>query len=159
MASQEKILKSKALIRFQDCDPYQHLNNASYINYFINAREDQVLKHYGLDIYKTAREKGVSWIVGQNQIAYFRPALVMEEVVIESQLIKYGDKSLAVEMRMYNQSQSELKAVLWVTFIHFNLKTSSSQSHSAEFSDLFQNIVLPVAEDIFENRVMALRKK
>jgi acyl-CoA thioester hydrolase len=30
------ILESKAIIRFSDCDPFNHLNNSSYINYFFN---------------------------------------------------------------------------------------------------------------------------
>ena len=47
-----KVLESKTKIRFQDCDPFNHLNNASYINYLINAREDQLIKYYDIDIYK-----------------------------------------------------------------------------------------------------------
>ena len=44
------VLRSTAIIRFQDCDPLQHLNNAKYFDYFFNAREDQVPKLYGLEI-------------------------------------------------------------------------------------------------------------
>ena len=29
-------------VRFQDCDPFGHLNNARYIDYFLNARQDQI---------------------------------------------------------------------------------------------------------------------
>ena len=43
-------LQSAVKIRFQDCDPFNHLNNAAYLNYFVNAREDQISKHYGIDI-------------------------------------------------------------------------------------------------------------
>ena len=49
MNTLSKILESKVKIRFQDCDPFNHLNNAAYINYFINAREDQILENYHLD--------------------------------------------------------------------------------------------------------------
>ena len=31
----EKVLKSRAKVRFQDCDPFNHLNNARYIDYFL----------------------------------------------------------------------------------------------------------------------------
>ncbi|WP_192348725.1 hypothetical protein [Algoriphagus sp. Y33] len=34
----EKIPESNSVIRFQDYDPFNHLNNARYIDYFINAR-------------------------------------------------------------------------------------------------------------------------
>ena len=39
--------ESKVAIRFQDCDPFAHLNNAKYIEYFINAREDHLIQAYG----------------------------------------------------------------------------------------------------------------
>jgi len=53
----DKVLKSKVKIRFQDCDPFNHLNNSKYIDYFINAREEQILKHYDLDIFKLYKWK------------------------------------------------------------------------------------------------------
>jgi acyl-CoA thioester hydrolase len=45
-----KETESRVVIRFQDCDPLRHLNNAKYFDYFFNAREDQVPKLYGLEI-------------------------------------------------------------------------------------------------------------
>ncbi|MEM9981458.1 MAG: acyl-CoA thioesterase, partial [Bacteroidota bacterium] len=32
------LLASKAIVRFQDCDPLRHLNNAKYFDYYFNAR-------------------------------------------------------------------------------------------------------------------------
>lgn len=39
------------VIRFQDCDPFGHLNNARYIDYFINERENHLLQYYNFDTY------------------------------------------------------------------------------------------------------------
>ena len=50
-----KVVTSTTKIRFQDCDPFNHLNNGSYINYFINHREDQLIIHYDIDIYDMAK--------------------------------------------------------------------------------------------------------
>ena len=47
-----KIVSSQTKIRFQHCDPFNHLNNGSYIDYFMNHREDQLIMHYDIDIYK-----------------------------------------------------------------------------------------------------------
>jgi len=38
---ENKILQSTYQVRFQDSDPFRHLNNARYLDYFVNAREDQ----------------------------------------------------------------------------------------------------------------------
>ena len=158
MAELQKILESNATIRFHDCDPYQHLNNAKYINYFIDAREDQVREYYGLDIYKMGKELGFSWMVTQNQIAYLRPALLMEKVVIETQLIRYAEKTVTAEMRMWNESRSELKSFMWSVFIYVNLRSHTSEKHPEHLMLLFREVCSPVEETIFENRFARLSK-
>lgn len=158
MNNSEKVLRSAAMIRFQDCDPYQHLNNANYLHYFINAREDQIREHYGIDIYKMAKEDGVSWMVTQNQIAYFRPAMLVENVIIETQLIRFTEKTVTVEMRMWNESLTELKSVLWSVFIYVNLKTKSAINHTEALMNLFESVLNPVKEPVFENRIATISK-
>ena len=155
--SLSKILESKTTIRFQDCDPFNHLNNASYFNYLINAREDQLIDNYKLDIYKHGRLTGKSWVVGTHQIAYLKPANLMEKVTIDSQLINYSNKNLLVEIRMWNEGKTELKAVLWSSFVYFNLLELKSENHSEELLELFKNVVLPIRETSFEERIKSLR--
>ena len=149
------ILSSIYKIRFQDCDPFQHLNNASYIDYFLNARGDQILESLGVDIYGS---QGFSWVVGTNQLAYFRPAILNEMVLIESQVIEYSSRKLVIEMRMYNESRSELKALLWVTSIPIDLKTMKVSAHSEKLMRLFEELHVPVASTYFEERRRAVQK-
>ena len=149
----EKILESKTKIRFQDCDPFNHLNNASYLNYMNNAREDQLINYYGIDIYEMAKTEGKSWVTGSNQIAYIRPAFLMEEVIIESQLIKFDQHNVHVEIRMWNHDKTEIKAIMWSTFVHFNLVTQSKESQSEELMDLYKSVVTPVKSNSFEGRI------
>lgn len=152
----EKILKSKRKIRFQDCDPFNHLNNSKYLDYFLNAREDQIAEYYGLDIFKNMETTGLSWVVVSNQINYIRPAFTMETVLIETQLIQYTNNILLVEMKMWNENETELKAVLWMKFIQFNIQTKRVASHAEELMNLFSSVVLPVEEQVFEERCIAI---
>jgi len=152
-----KTVSSTATIRFQDCDPFNHLNNASYINYFMNHREDQLIKVYNLDIYDMARQLGKSWVSNSNQIAYIKPALLMEEVIIESQLIAFDSNNLKVEMRMYNTDKTHLKALIWCGFTHFNLLKQQKETHTEEFLSLFKSILNPLEESQFDKRVAHLR--
>lgn len=156
MTNPSNLLESTALIRFQDCDPFNHLNNAQYIDYFINAREDQLIEYYGLNIYQLAQDEGVSWVVLTNQIAYLRPALLMEEVVIQSQVIRYSEKDLTVELKMWDRKKEQLKSVMWSNFIHFNLQTQRAEKHAERFMELFQQVLNPVSEPSFTERVAAL---
>lgn len=152
-----KTVTSTATIRFQDCDPFNHLNNANYINYFMNHREDQLIKAYKIDIYDMAKKLGISWVSNSNQIAYIKPAFLMEKVVIESQLIAYDVNNLKAEMRMYNSDKTHLKAIIWCGFTHFNLLKQQKEIHNKEFMTLFKLIINPVEESQFEQRVSKLR--
>jgi acyl-CoA thioester hydrolase len=154
----KKLLSSKAKIRFQDCDPFNHLNNARYIDYMINAREDHLVEHYQLDVFEIARTTGRAWVVASNQVAYISPAITMETVVIESQLIGAAAKSLQVEIKMWNEIHSKLKAVLWVKFIHVDLTSQKAVNHTDEFMQFADGIVLPVEQTMFEERAGYLMK-
>lgn len=154
----DKVLKSKRKIRFQDCDPFNHLNNSKYLDYFLNAREDQIADHYGLDVFENAKTTGLSWVVVSNQINYFKPAFTMETVTIESQLIHFTNNVLLVEMKMWNEAETELKAILWMKFIQFNILTKRVTNHPTELMDLFAAVVLPVEQQVFEERCLAVSR-
>jgi thioesterase III len=152
-----QILETKTKVRFQDCDPFNHLNNAKYLDYFMNAREDQLLEHYNIDIFKMAKTEFKSWVVTSNQIAYLKPTFTMENIVIASQLIHYTEKSLKVEMRMYNESKTELKSVYWVNFVHFDLKSQRPTAHSQQLMQLFETVITSVNTYDFEERIVSVK--
>jgi len=155
----EKLPESEMKIRFPDCDPFNHLNNSKYIDYFINAREDHLLSNYDFDLHAIAREKGISWVVGQNQIAYLLPATLMETVIVQTRLVSFDNKSLVMEGLMWDKSKTTLKALLWSKFVHFNLRTMRSEVHAGEFMDFFKSLENPLSEIVsFEERVKMLRQ-
>ncbi|MFZ1688064.1 MAG: acyl-CoA thioesterase [Flavobacteriales bacterium] len=140
------------VVRFQDCDPFNHLNNGRYVDYFLNAREDHLLAHYDLDIYRVARETGLSWVVSTNQVAYLRPAFLMERVRMESQLIAYSPKHVSVEMRMWDEAGLTLKSFCWMDFVHYDLRNNKVAVHSETYLDLFARVHRAVTETRFEDR-------
>lgn len=153
-----KTPESTVLIRFPDCDPFNHLNNSRYIDYFINAREDHLQEHYNMNIYAYGKQHGKSWVVGQNQIAYLKPAMLMEQVVIQSTILELTDTDILVEMTMWNKDKTQLKSVLWSRFVHFNLVAQKRDNHSKELMEYFKPLENPLAKDIsFEERVADLR--
>jgi acyl-CoA thioester hydrolase len=156
----KKVWETKYSVRFPDCDPFNHLNNSRYIDYFINAREDHLLQFHHFNVYEMLREQGLSWVIGKNQIVYFRPALLMETVVIQSSVLKVDERTILVEMTMWDDLKTTLKALLWTTFVHFNLKTQKPEKHSIEFLKTFQPYEnqLPHPLD-FEERVKQIKKR
>lgn len=129
--------ESKALIRFHDCDPFRHLNQSRYLDYFVSAREDQLRDNYGLDIHKFAQENGHAWMVTKNQIAYIRQVLVNEMVTMQTHVVGYDQSNIHVEMIMWDEAKVKTKALLWGTFAYVNLMESKRAIHPPELMEFF----------------------
>lgn len=105
----------------------------------LNAREDHLKEFHEInmtDLYK----KGSGWMVNRHEIIYLNPANYNEEVCIQSDLIKLSDDALLVEMLMWDNSQSQLKAILWTKFIHINMQTGKRFAHPDWFMKLAKDI-------------------
>jgi YbgC/YbaW family acyl-CoA thioester hydrolase len=126
-------------IRFGDCDLFGHLNNARYLDYFINAREDHLKQAYNFSIndqYKT----GIGWVVGNHEIYYLRPAKYEEQVCIQTTLLKAASDQLLVEMVMQDEQQLHVKALLWTKFVPINVKTGKRENHPDQFMHFAKSI-------------------
>ena len=151
-----KLLESKTKVRFTDCDPFNHLNNSKYIDFFLNAREEQILEAYGFDLVKHTEEEQKCWLVSSNKITYFYPAKNMEELVIQSQLIKFTKNTLLVEMHMLDKNKEQMKAIFWTLFTYFDLETERKTDHSDSLNELFGANVVPLEEYDFDKRCFQL---
>ncbi len=152
-------VESKTQVRFPDCDPFNHLNNSKYIDYIINAREDQLKIFYNFDIHKMVKEMGISWVVAQTHIAYIVPVGVMETITIQTRLLSYNTKSVLLEAIMYDEDKTHVKAVMWSRQAHYNLRTKTSQEHSDELMQFFDRIHYPLENNSsFDDRVQLLKQ-
>ena len=136
----EKAPVSFYKVRFCDCDPFGHLNNSKYLDYFLNAREDHLKDSYGIDL-KEWVAQGKIFVVNSHEIRYLRPVTYNEMISIRTALIGWGETSLQVEMLMYD-SQKELKAALWTSFTRINAATGRKEVHPAEFVAFMRDVLL-----------------
>ncbi|MDN3204599.1 acyl-CoA thioesterase [Algoriphagus sediminis] len=136
--SYPKQTESRVVIRFQDCDPLRHLNNAKYFDYFFNAREDQVPKLYGLEIIDLIRTFKAAWVVYNHNISYVRSAMVGEWVRIFSRVIWHNHNTIVVEYIMTDDSEKQLKTVLWSTMRYVTLAEGKSTDHQGAVADFLE---------------------
>lgn len=154
----EKLPESRYIIRFNDCDPYGHLNNSKYIDYFINAREDHLRDHYDIDLKKWAAE-GQTFVVSQHEIRYLRPAFYNESVDIRSALIGWGESWLQVEMCMFGTDR-QLKAIMWTVFTRVHPTTGKRHAHPPPFQSFIDNALIEVpVEKGLSARIDTLRSQ
>lgn len=152
-----KTPSSEVIIRFPDCDPFNHLTNSRYLDYFGNAREDHLMTYYDFNPFQLVKEQGLGWVAVQNQIAYRQPALPLEKVIIDSTLLRWSERSALVEMRMWDRSRQHLKSLLWMTLAHYNLRTQRSEPHGEQIRQLFAAIENPLPQPMsFEERTKQL---
>jgi acyl-CoA thioester hydrolase len=124
-----KETESRVVIRFQDCDPLQHLNNAKYFDYFFNAREDQVPKLYGIEMIDLIRKYQATWVVYNHNISYIMSAKVGEWVRTMSRIIWHNHNTVVVEYYMTDDTKKELKTLLWTTMRYVSMKDGKSSDH------------------------------
>ncbi len=146
-------------IRFSDCDLFGHLNNARYLDYFLNAREDHLRDHYQMDL-STYYQQGIGWVVGSHEINYLKPAKYNEPICIKSSLIKASEQYLLVELQMLDAAQSAVKAIMWTRFIPINVKTGKRENHPQSFMEFAKGIELAntFADATFKERILMLLK-
>ena len=159
METLSKTLESKIRVQYQDCDPFNHLNNSKYIDYIMGARTEQLLDYYKFNTKELANKQGIGWVAAQTQISYLYPASWMETVTIESRLIQFSESSLMVEAFMWDDHKTKLKSVMWTKLVHFNITTQKSNRHSEELMKLFNQIHFPIENNpTFEERVKLLKQ-
>ena len=150
---------SSVRIRFQDCDPFGHLYNARYLDYFLNAREDHLAQYYGLDIYKRQKLINENWVITKHEIAYILPVSLREMVTIKTCLLTFTENSTLMEGVMFDETQTHLKAVVWTRFRYFCFKSMKPSKHSEDTMRLFSAIALSKTFTLkdFDHRVAELR--
>ena len=153
----DKYPKSIKTIRFPDCDPLGHLNNARFIDYFMNTREDHLVDYYNLNIYDRLKTKGESWVVAKNEILYKSPAFLMEKVIIQTQVNNFSIRHIEVEMIMYNEKGTKIKALMRSVFIPFDIKTNKTVDHDSDLMSLLQEVRVPNISNNIEERVLELQ--
>ena len=76
-------------------------------------------------------------------------------VVVQSRLIRFAERHIHVEMAMLDAAKTHLKAVLWTSFVHVDMKAKRPAVHVPELMDLFQKVHQPIGEMQIEQRVKA----
>ncbi|WP_445452441.1 acyl-CoA thioesterase [Flavobacterium sp. 25HG05S-40] len=147
-------------IRFTDCDLLGHLNNARYIDYFLNAREDHLKNEYDLDL-QSYYTKNLGWVVSHHEIAYLKPARYNEIVLIQSSLFNLGEDFIEVEMVMMDEKKHSLKAIMRTKFTSINIKTGKKEMQHPEFmqwANLVKNLGIDKQSNL-KSRIAILTSK
>ncbi len=139
-----------------------HLNNARYLDYFLNAREDQVAEHYALNMGELAQRQNAAWVVTKHHISYLKPARQGNTVRIRTQLIHFDNSNLVVEMQMRSADGHRLLALLWSELAFVQLPAGTRLDHGDALMDMLDELDVPTIDydpDGFDERVKVVRQE
>ena len=139
-----------------------HLNNARYLDYFLNAREDHLTAHYRLNLGELAREQRAAWVITKHHLSYLKPARQGVEVRICSQLIHFDNSNLVLEMQMRDEAGTRLLALLWSEMAFVAMPAGTRADHSAALMDLLDQLDVEAVNydpDGFDERVKEVRQQ
>jgi len=99
-------------VRTYECDSYNHVNNANYLNYLEFARYE-FLKDIGFD-YEKALKTGYGTYISRIEIDYKRPAVTDDTLIIKSKPIKMGAVSGVIQQEIFRDNDLIISArVTW----------------------------------------------
>lgn len=109
-------------IRFNDIDLLGHLNNAVYIQFF-----DLGKSRYFQDV----MPEGVDWrhiniVVANINCDFFAPTYITEPIAVLTTITHMGEKSFALEQRIVNSDNSEVKCIAKTIMVGFDMTTGKS---------------------------------
>lgn len=152
--------ESIARIRFQDCDPFGHLNNGRYLDYFINAREEHLRDFYGLDIY-AGRFEERNWVVRSSMVSHLSPARNNQTVLLRTCMLNFSRSSIVVEAVMLTEDGTRILATGWADFRYFDIRTGRPARHEQDLMEMFERVSLRVDFSFQEekSRISVLKRE
>ncbi|MDR2543793.1 MAG: acyl-CoA thioesterase [Treponema sp.] len=102
-------------VRTYECDSYNHVNNANYLNYLEFARWE-FLKDIGFN-YEKAVKSGYGTYIARIEIDYKKPAFPDDVLVIKSKSIKKGAVSCVLAQEIWRGEDLIVSAKVTSVFV------------------------------------------
>ena len=102
-------------VRTYECDSYNHVNNANYLNYLEFARYE-FLKDVGFD-YDKAFKSGYGTYISRIEIDYKRPAFTGDVLIIKTKPIKMGAVSGTLSQEIWRKEDLIIQAKVTWAFV------------------------------------------
>lgn len=135
MAKAPVVYESTHRIKFSDLDPYNHMNTAAYLNYFIEHRMNGLREHAGWDL-KTL--EGLPFMIWTRrmEIDFIRPAAGDQEITITSQVREFRGADAHIVCSMTDEAGTEISRCLMIV-AYVNKNTNRTMDWPADTKALF----------------------
>ncbi|MBQ2534609.1 MAG: acyl-CoA thioesterase [Prevotella sp.] len=117
-----------AQLRFSDVDRFGHVNNSVYFSLF-----DMCKTRYFNDVVGTDIFDRMAPVVVHIEANFISPVYFPDEIVIDTSIVKIGNKSFTLLQRALNQRTEEVKCYCETVMVMMDTVTNESVEIAEEF--------------------------
>ena len=117
-----------AQLRFSDVDRFGHVNNSVYFSLF-----DMCKTRYFNDVVGTDIFDRMAPVVVHIEANFISPVYFPDEIVIDTSIVKIGNKSFTLMQRALNQRTEEVKCYCETVMVMMDTVTNESVEIAEEF--------------------------
>ncbi len=124
-------------MRFNDTDLLGHINNNAYLSYFDLGKTGYFNAVAGEEVDWT----NVNIVVANIHVDFFSPTFLSNKVVVLTQVVSIGHKSLVMEQRLVDTVSGQVKCLARTVMVGVDLTTGQSQpiaEHWVEKINMFE---------------------
>ena len=117
---------TEIIVRWSDCDPMGHVNNAVYITYMEQARIEFFRKFFGLKAGKRITPDHFRFIIAENSCRYLKPVYVDQTLTVEINVTEVKNSSFVFGYEMKDKRTGDAVASGRSVQVWFDYKTEKS---------------------------------
>lgn len=117
-----------AQLRFSDVDRFGHVNNSVYFSLF-----DMCKTRYFNDVVGTDIFDRMAPVVVHIEANFISPVYFPDEIVIDTSIVKIGNKSFTLMQRAVNKRTDEVKCFCETVMVMMDTATNKSVEIDSEF--------------------------
>ena len=117
-----------AQLRFSDVDRFGHVNNSVYFSLF-----DMCKTRYFNDVVGTDIFDRMAPVVVHIEANFISPVYFPDEIVIDTSIVKIGNKSFTLMQRAVNKRTDEVKCYCETVMVMMDTVTNESVEIDSEF--------------------------
>lgn len=127
------LITLRLTVRFRDCDPYGHVNNAVYLTYLENAR---------FALWKAQQMRGV--ILARAEVDYRAQATYGDELDVRVRLAGFGRTSFRYEYEIVDVTTGDLVVTAKTVQVHYDYERQVPVELTDEIRAKLQTPVVPL---------------
>lgn len=131
--------KTEITIRFADCDPMGHTNNAKYFTYMEQARVTLFKDVFKLEPGKPIVPEHFPFILAEISCRFLKPTYVDETLIIEAKITEIKNSSFLIGYEFKDKKTSDLVATGKSVQVWFDYKSGKSKPIPEDYRNKLTN--------------------